>query len=144
MMIDITALISEDMLKKAEKNLNLVTYGHLGTHFDVMNKKFPLEFIQRNGIVFDISNVKDRDIDINDIDLNLVKKDPQLSYELIEELLKKQISIIGIDFSGIRNGNEHIPADQKCADNGAFVIENLCNLHKVLNNKKSAEFIANT
>ena len=168
MMIDITALISEDMLKKAEKNLNLVTYGHLGTHFDVMNKKFPLEFIQRNGIVFDISNVKDRDIDIHDIDLNLVKKDmfvafysgcidripygskeyfknhPQLSYELIEELLKKQISIIGIDFSGIRNGNEHIPADQKCVDNGAFVIENLCNLHKVLNDKKSAGFIANT
>ena len=75
MLIDITALISEDMLKKAGKNLNLVTYGHLGTHFDVMNKKFPLEFIQRNGIVFDISNVKDRDIDINDIDLNLVKKE---------------------------------------------------------------------
>ena len=39
MLIDITALISEDMLKKAGKNLNLVTYGHLGTHFDVMNKK---------------------------------------------------------------------------------------------------------
>ena len=72
------------------------------------------------------------------------KNHPQLSYELIEELLKKQISIIGIDFSGIRNGNEHIPADQKCADNGAFVIENLCNLHKVLNDKKSAGFIANT
>lgn len=34
--------------------------------------------------------------------------------------------------------------DQYCADRDVFVIENLCNLNKVLNQKRSAEFTVNT
>lgn len=41
--------------------------GHLGTHFDVMDKEFPLEYIKRKGIIFDVSSVQGRDIDITDI-----------------------------------------------------------------------------
>ncbi len=168
MIIDLTTLVTKDMLRGARENLDVATSGHLGTHFDVMNKEFPIEFIERNGIVFDVSRINDRDIEVNDIDIELVKKDmfvafhsgyiekvpygakeyfknhPQLSNELIEELLKRQISIIGVDCSGVRRGKEHGIADQKCADNGAFVIENLCNLKEILKDKKSVEFLANT
>lgn len=168
MIIDLTTLVKKDMIKGAITHVDVASSGHLGTHFDVMNKEFPLEFIERNGVVFDVSQIKDRDIEIHDIDINLVKKDmfvafnfgyiekvpygtkeyfknhPQLSNELIEELLKRRVSIIGVDCSGVRRGQEHGIADQKCADNGAFVIENLCNLKEVLKDKTNAEFIANT
>ena len=42
------------------------------------------------------------------------------------------VSIIGADLAGIRRGKEHIPADQRCADRGVFVIENLCGLDALL------------
>ena len=48
--------------------------GHLGTHFDVMNKEFPLEYIKRKGIIFDVSNVDSIDIDVNDIDMSKIEK----------------------------------------------------------------------
>ena len=51
-----------------------------------------------------------------------------LSYELIDALPGKQVSVIGLDFGGIRRGKEHIPADQTCAGRGAFVVENPVNL----------------
>lgn len=57
---------------------------------------------------------------------------PQLSDELIDALLDKKISVIGIDFAGVRRGKEHTPKDRYCADKGVFIIENLCNLKSVL------------
>lgn len=140
--------------------------GHLGTHFDVMNKEFPLEYTKRRGVIFDVSHTVDRDIEISDIDITKVEKDmfvafftgyiekerygskkyfsqsPQLSNELICALVEKGISIIGVDFGGVRRGEEHTPKDQYCADRGVFVIENLCNLKAVLDN--SEDFTANT
>ena len=166
MKIDITLKITPKMVIDAQGNEKKALVGHLGTHFDVMNKEFPLEYTQRNGIVFDVSKVQNRDIDISDIDLDEVSSDmfvafytgyieeegygtrkyfaehPQLSNELIEELLKKKVSIIGIDFAGVRRGKEHTPMDQHCADCGVFIIENLCNLKKLLGN--DSLFIANT
>ena len=32
-----------------------------------MDKEFPLEYIKRKGIIFDVSSVQGRDIDITDI-----------------------------------------------------------------------------
>ena len=166
MKIDITLKITPKMVTDAKGNEKKALVGHLGTHFDVMNKEFPLEYTQRNGIVFDVSKVQNRDIDISDIDLDEVSSDmfvafytgfieeegygtrkyftnhPQLSNELIEEFLKKKVSIIGIDFAGVRRGKEHTPMDQHCADCGVFIIENLCNLKKLLEN--DGLFIANT
>ncbi len=166
MKIDITLKITPKMVTDAQGNEKKALVGHLGTHFDVMNKEFPLEYTQRNGIVFDVSKVQNRDIDIADIDLDEVSSDmfvafytgfieeegygtrkyftehPQLSNELIEELLKKKISIIGVDFAGVRRGKEHTPMDQHCAECGVFIIENLCNLKKLLEN--DSLFIANT
>ena len=166
MKIDITLKITPKMVTDAQSNEKKAFVGHLGTHFDVMNKEFQLEYTQRNGIVFDVSKVQNRDIDIADIDLDEVSSDmfvafytgfieeegygtrkyftehPQLSNELIEELLEKKISIIGVDFAGVRRGKEHTPMDQHCADCGVFIIENLCNLKKLLEN--DGLFIANT
>ena len=142
--------------------------GHLGTHFDVMNKEFPIEYVERSAIVFDVSTVTGRDIDIWDIDISQVKSGmfvashtgfiekeghggkryfqghPQLSNGLIEALLDLSISIIGIDCAGIRRGAEHTPKDQYCADRDVFVVENICNLKAVLMQESSREFVAST
>jgi kynurenine formamidase len=67
---------------------------------------------------------------------------PQLSNALIDKLLTKRISIIGVDFAGVRRGKEHTHMDQCCADRGVFIVENLCNLKNLLKNGNT--FIANT
>lgn len=166
MKIDITLKITPKMMTDAQGNEKKALVGHLGTHFDVMNKEFPLEYTQREGIIFDVSSAEERDIDIQDIELNRIKngmfvgfytgfidkasygtkeyfsKHPQLSVELIEALLEKDISIIGIDFAGVRRGKEHTPMDQHCADQGVFIVENLCNLKKIL--EQGETFTAHT
>ncbi len=165
-LIDITLTITPQMREDAQQSGKTALIGHLGTHFDVMNKEFPLAYTQRSGIVFDVSTVKERDIGIEDIAVDTVEDGmfvafytgfvervgytgggyfsahPQLSYELIETLLEKGVSIIGVDFAGIRRGKEHTPIDQRCADKDTFVIENLCNLKAVLD--ADGRFIANT
>ena len=76
MKIDITLKITPRMLKDAQGNEKKPSsVGHLGTHFDVMNKEFPLEYTTRKGIVFDVAKVKDRDIDVADMDISKVTKD---------------------------------------------------------------------
>jgi kynurenine formamidase len=166
--IDITLLVTPEMIEAAHGNEQKSFSGHLGTHFDVMNKEFPLENLRRKAVVFDVSKVTDRDINPGDIDLNVIEsgmfvaihsgfiekvgygskvyfsEHPQLSNELIEALLDRKISIIGIDFAGVRRGAEHTPKDQYCADQGVFIVENLCNLNEVLQSKPFAKFTANT
>lgn len=156
MLIDLSLKLTKDMVDMAGGHEKKAFIGHLGTHFDVMNKEFPLEFTKRSGIVFDVSGIADRDIEVSDIDLSKIneemfvafytgfieqqgygteryfKEHPQLSESLIEELLKKKISIIGIDCAGVRRSREHTAMDQYCADRGVFIIENLCNLKKLL------------
>lgn len=156
MLIDITLKITQQMLKNARENETKALTGHLGTHFDVMDKDFPLEYTERRGIIFDVSQVTDREVKVSDIDIAAVEKDmfvafytgfiektnygthryfnehPQLSDDLIESMLNRGISIIGIDFAGVRRGKEHTPKDQYCADRGVFIIENLCNLKDVI------------
>ncbi len=168
MFIDLTVSITPKMIVDAQGNEKKALVGHLGTHFDVMNKEFPIEYVERNAIVFNVSTVVGRDIEISDIDISKIKADmsvffhtgfiekegygskryfkehPQLSNQLIEKLLDLNISIIGIDCAGIRRGAEHTPIDQYCADRNAFVVENICNLEVLLSNKSSKEFIANT
>lgn len=168
MFIDITLKITPKIIADAQGNEKKTLVGHLGTHFDVMNKEFPIEYIERKGIVFDVRGIIDRDINENDIDLGKVEKNmfvafytgfiesegygskkyftehPQLSNELIDSLLEKGISIIGVDFAGVRRGMEHPPKDQYCADRGVFIIENLCNLNTLLAGQPNMEFIAGT
>ena len=166
MLIDITLPVTKQMLKKDPGSQQATLLGHTGTHFDVMDKEFPLEYTSRPGVVFDVSQVKDREIEASDVDMALVEKDmfvafytgfveeveygtaqyfknhPQLSKALIEELLAKKVSVIGLAFAGIRRTPEHVPADQRCADHGVFVVENLWDLKSLLAVKRP--FIVHT
>ena len=156
MLIDITLKITSEIAAAANAHPKKELEGHLGTHFDVMHKEFPLEYTERKAVVFDVSNVVGRDIDISDIDADKIEKDmfvafysgfsekeeygsavyfgqhPQLSDELIDMLLEKKISVIGIDFAGVRRGSEHTPKDSYCAERDVFIVENLCNLKQIL------------
>lgn len=167
MLIDLTIPVSPKHELDTDR-YRFLDNGHLGTHFDVMNKEFPLEYVRRAGIVFDVSGVRDRDIRAADIDLTRVGKDmfvafytnfineqaygtrayfdnhPQLDVALIDSLLQAGISILALDCAGLRRGKEHTPMDQHCADQGVFVVENLCNLERVLAEKPVAAFAANT
>ena len=58
--------------------------------------------------------------------------------------MDKKVSIIGVDFAGVRRGAEHTPKDQYCVDRGVFIIENLCNLDKILRGKNQEIFTVNT
>ena len=150
---DVTLPVTSEMLDKAGNNERKVFSGHEGTHFDVMNREFPLEYTERKGYVF---AVQDREeIGLSDIDPDVVQRNmfigfhtgfiekagygtaeyfhqhPQLSEELIRFLVEKRVSIIGIDFAGARRSRQHVPCDQYCADHGVFIVENLCNLGEV-------------
>ena len=166
MLIDITLKVTAAMSKEAQGNQDRSLVGHLGTHFDVMNKEFPLSYTRRKGVVFDVSSIRERDITSADVDLSLVEKEmfvafhtgyieevgygnrvyfgqhPQLADELIDALLARGVSIIAVDCSGVRRGREHTPKDQCCADRGCFVIENLCNLKALVD--CGGRFVAHT
>lgn len=162
MLYDLTLKITREMRITAEGNEKKALSGHLGTHFDVMDKDFPLEYTRRKGICFDIRDLEE--VDLSDVDLMQIepgmfvafysgyidavgygsstyfKEHPQLSLSLIDALLEKKVSIIGVDFAGIRRGKEHTPMDQKCAEQGTFVVENLCGLEKICGQR----FVAHT
>ena len=166
MLIDITLKVTAGLSKEAQSNQDRSLVGHLGTHFDVMNKEFPLEYTRREGVVFDVTAIRGRDIGSQDVDLSQIGPDmfvafhtgyieevgygnriyfgehPQLSDALIDELLRRGVSIIAVDCPGVRRGKEHTPKDQYCADRGCFVIENLCNLKEVVN--RGGRFTAHT
>ena len=166
MLLDITLPVTSELMGTAWENTAKSLVGHLGTQFDVMDKEFPLEYTQRRGIVFDVSHIRGRDIGASDIDLPSVeagmfvafctdylsevaygtpryfKEHPQLAMDLIGQLLEKGVSIIGIDCAGIRRAPEHVPVDQRCADRGVFVVENLWGLQALLAN--GATFTART
>lgn len=156
MMIDMTLPVTPERMGTAWENTAKSLVGHLGTHFDVMDKEFPLEYTAREGVAFDVSAIRGRDVEPEDVELSQVKagmfvafhtgfireveygtpryfkEHPQLADRLIDALLERRISVIGVDCAGIRRGKDHVPADQRCADRGVFVIENLWDLEAVL------------
>ena len=73
MKIDLTLQITPKMAADAQGNEKKALVGHLGTHFDVMDKTFPLEDTERPGLVFDVPGIRDRDIGLPDIDLRQVE-----------------------------------------------------------------------
>ena len=161
MKIDLTYTLTKEKIAEWSSGLNdkdkgLMSFGHMGTHFDAMNKKFTLDLTERRGVIFDAANITDRDIEVADVDLTKVRagdfvlirtgtieryeyasadyseKFPQVSWELIKALVAAKVKIIGLDARGLRKGAEHPKADQFCADNDTFVIENLVNLDKLI------------
>ncbi len=166
MFVDFTLKITPELIIDAQGNEKKSLVGHLGTHFDVMNKEFPLEYLHLPSVIFNVPNKQE--VQFNDIDFSQIKEGmfvgfatgfienvgygnkeyftqhPQLSNELIEKLIAKRVAIIGIDCAGIRRGKEHTPIDQYCADHNVFVIENLCNLQTLLYSKDHMTCYINT
>ncbi len=158
MIIDLSTKVKEELVKPwldMQENKH-IAMGHVGTHLDSYKKtNIPLEYFRRNGVLIDVSHFcQEREValsDISDIDIkpgdfvlfrtDRIKKvygtreyfhrHPELSHEVIEYLIKKEISFIGIDCPGIRQGEEHRPADMLCEDKNIYVIENLSNLDRI-------------
>ncbi len=59
-----------------------------------------------------------------------------LSDSLIQELIKSEISICGIDFCGIKRPEEHSRTNIYLKKNRILVVENLVNLGVILDGKK--------
>lgn len=156
MYIDLSLPLTPELLASLPAHTPRALAGHLGTHFDIEDQEFPLEYTERAGVVFDVRAVAGRDIGIGDVDLSRVeagmfvafctgfleeagygteryrKAHPQLSDALLDALLARGVSIIGVDCAGVRRGKEHGPADRRCAARGTFIVENLCGLAALL------------
>jgi kynurenine formamidase len=141
----------EDYVRK------IVEAGHAGTHFDVMDKTFPLESFRTNGKVVDISHIRDREVEIADIahvpvqngDMlifhtgwidelgydtahDYVKKSAELADATVAYLVDQGVRLIGVDAAGVQKPKKHAAVDQYCADRGVFIIENLNNVKQLL------------
>ncbi len=158
----VEALTSQTIKQDIDKT------GHVGTHFDVMNKAFPIKNIITQGRIFDISHIKEDEVETEDLDLSLVhpgdfvmfhsgilKKHGygskeyfanflELSDELIDSLIDKKVSFIGVDMGGVKRPKNHLRIDQYCADKGVFIIENLDNLDILLKEAKANPFTVYT
>ncbi|EJP6474075.1 cyclase family protein [Clostridium botulinum] len=169
MKIDLTLEIGKELLSSTlKKAINedkaFGSIGHLGTHFDVMDKEFPLDYIKRKGKIFNVCHIKNNEISLNDIDLNEIEENdfiifytgylketgygtseylkdyPEVSKELIDYLINKKVSMISIDTTGIKKGSEHRYIDQYCADRNVFIIENMNNLDLLWSEAKNNSF----
>lgn len=128
---------------------------NMGTHIDVMEKDIIIENerLIGEGIKFNVSNITDRPINLNDLDLSLIKenlyvffqtnwdkylddedkyaKHPEISIDVIEYLVTKKVNMIGIDTLGLGLRRNHGVIDDYLAENKIYGIENLCNLKNI-------------
>lgn len=161
--LDLTHKVDEETNEK-----KALLSGHLGTHFDVMDKTFDLSYLQLPCVAFDVSGIEGRNIEASDIDFSQLDgakavvfysgfierhpygskeyftEHPQLSPIFIDRLLAKGIKIIGVDFAGVRRGQEHPKMDRHCAEHGTFIVENLCNIASLLDGRRAVRFTLNT
>ena len=173
MKIDLTYQLGREKISELSANADsrdksLISFGHMGTHFDTPGKTFSLDYCECPGVIFDVSNFGERDIELSDIDAEKISAGdfvlfhtgtsdryeywskeystnfPQLSWELIKFLVAKKVHIIGIDARGLRKGTEHPEADEFCATNDVFIVENLVNLGKLFNEVGDKNFTVHT
>lgn len=153
-------------IKQSDENLD--KSGHIGTHFDVMDKEFSIDNIIIKGKIFDISHIKTEEVKLEDLDLSNVQENDfvmfysgilkqhgygtkeyfstyiELSDELIDYLIDKKVSFIGVDMGGAKKPKDHPRIDQYCADRGIFIIENLNNLDLLLKETSRKSFTVYT
>ena len=128
---------------------------NMGTHIDVMGTDVIIENdrLISEGIKFDVSNITDRPIRLDDLELSLIKEGiyvffqtnwdeyvddeirysnhPEISMEVMEYLVEKKVNMIGIDTLGLGRGRNHGIIDEFLAENKIYGIENLCNLKAI-------------
>ena len=162
MLIDLS-LSYNDIQPMAEKlkksSSELFMQGHFGTHVDVpLHSKIPLDYMKCRALLFDVSHIKDRDVEINDIEISKIERSDfvifktgmmkqygyghqmylhnqtTLSFNLIDALVERGIRFLGIDAIGVRNGKEHLQVDKFCEQNGVYIIENMVSLDELSSN----------
>ncbi|NEU05255.1 cyclase family protein [Clostridium senegalense] len=128
---------------------------HIGTHIDcynLTNIELPSEIETQ---IIDVRNIEV--IDINVLDSISIKENsfiifrtgylekygygseeyfnsdtrPYLTNKIVDKLLDYNVKLIGIDLGGIQHGKDHVVIDKYVENNGAYVVENICNLDKV-------------
>lgn len=159
MKIDLTLRITENhsaysLFKKSKDEI--LRLGHFATHLDVhLKTRVPLEYMQRRGILIDVSHSTNNDVEFYEVDLSGVLENDfvifktdmmkhheygskayftqhkQLSNDIIDALIEKKVSFIGIDAAGVRRGEEHIHADKRCEAKNIYIIENLDHLDEL-------------
>lgn len=155
MLLDLTLSIemNDPVVGKANMDQNsFMSAGHIGTHLDTyLQSDIPLAYHARRGVVLDARGFGEADIDTSVLPDGAVeagdfvifhtgflerfpygtreyfRDHPQLSWALIDLLIDKKVSFIGIDAAGVRRGEEHGVADRKSEGGGVYIIENLAN-----------------
>jgi kynurenine formamidase len=157
MLIDLTLSLAADnpVFGKAptDRAAALMAAGHIGTHLDtLLHRPIPLDWMDRDAVLVDATKAGTdigsdvlAGVAIQPGDVVLVhtghirrhaygdaayfRDHPQLDWDLVEALMDRKVSFIGIDAAGLRRGHdEHAKVDRYCEENGSFVIENLINL----------------
>ena len=149
MLIDLTLEVNPNHSESP-----IAKMGHFGTHIDVMDQyaHIPIDKFFCNTTLIDISDIRERLIEKNDLLHRDIQKDdfvifranwmndygymnrayhtdhPHFSDQAIDYLISKQIRFLGLDFPGAQRKEKHKLVDQKCANHGIFIIENLNNL----------------
>ncbi len=157
MLMDLTLSLSRDnpvfRTLPPSHEARVMAAGHVGTHLDtLLHRPIPLEWMDRTGVLLDarpfgadIGPQVLADVDIAAGDFVLfhtghigrqaygtdayLHDTPQLAWSVVEALIDRKVSFIGIDGAGLRRGGkEHAKVDRFCEERGAYVIENLTNL----------------
>ena len=156
--LKIREVVCNEGTKSEYKTIEYSVASHnTGTHIDVMGVgiEIPLRRLIGKGIKYDVSQIKDRPVEIGDVDLSLVEggefvffqtnwdkylmedkynDHPEISVELVEKLASMDINMIGIDTLGIGKGRNHGVIDKLLGKVEKYAIENLCNLDKIPTN----------
>jgi kynurenine formamidase len=130
--------------------------GHVGTHFDVMDKEFPISSFKTSGRLVDISGIRAREVEVSDLVPSEIeagdtvifytgymdefgyenrmywKRSAELSDAAVTYLISKQIRLIAVDAAGAQKPTKHQKVDKLCADNGIFIVENLDNVKALI------------
>lgn len=128
---------------------------NMGTHIDVMSTDVIIENdrLISDGVKFDVSNITDRAIELDDLELSRIKEGvyvlfqtnwdkyldddkkysthPEISMDVIEYLVGKKVNMIGIDTLGLGLRRNHGTIDEYLAKNKIYGIENLANLNSI-------------
>nr|WP_278337276.1 cyclase family protein [Clostridium diolis] len=171
--IDLSFKIKKEMLDEIHATTKATNEaaeksGHIGTHLDVMNGEFSLDNIITNGKIFDISHIKTGEVKLENLDLSDIKENDfvlfhsgilkqygygtkeyfstyiELSDELVDYLINKKVSFIGVDMAGAKKPKDHHRIDLHCAEKRIFIIENLVNLDLLLKEAPKKSFTVYT
>ena len=100
-----------------------------------MNKTFPLESFKTRGKVIDISHIRDREVEVEDVGSVSIETDDfvifhtgfinefgyntkpymtrsaELSDRTVDYLLERKVRLIGVDAAGVQRVNKHAAVD---------------------------------